>query len=265
MHKCYRKAVIISAFSAFAVLMIMMLELNAFAESAAYSWYCVHRSDHMQPMISDELSFCEELDGYYIDRKHGDGSAEKVVYLTFDAGYENGNIEKILDVMADEEVNGAFFILGNLLKKNPELVKRMFDEGHLVCNHTYNHRKMVGVDKDTFVEELKRLENECESVTGHSIDKYYRPPEGRFDRASLQYARELGYKTVFWSFAYEDWDNNRQMPVEKAKKKILDNIHNGEVMLLHPTSQTNADVLRDIIRELRKDGYRFGTLDELCH
>ena len=165
--------------------------------------------------------------------------------------------------MADQGVKGAFFILGNLLQKNTDLVNRMFDEGHKVCNHTYTHRTMIGVSGEDFVNELQRLEDECKSVTGREIDKFYRPPEGKFDRDSLLMAQELGYKTVFWSFAYEDWDNNKQMAPEMAKKKILDNIHNGEVMLLHPTSSTNVKILGDVITQLKNDGYRFGTLDEL--
>lgn len=262
MKKCY---ISITVSLVMIVSILFSCETKAFADDFSYSWYCVHRTDHLQPTASEELRFCEELEGYYIDRKHGDDNPDKVIYLTFDVGYENGNVERILDVMAAENVTGAFFILGNILKKNPELVKRMFDDGHMVCNHTYCHRPMVGVDKSFFIEELTRLENECKNVTGHSIDKYYRPPEGRFDKESLLYAKELGYKTVFWSFAYEDWDNNKQLSAEKAKKKILENVHNGEVMLLHPTSQTNAEIMGDIIMKLKKEGFRFGNLDELCY
>ena len=140
----------------------------------------------------------------------------------------------------------------------------MFDEGHLVCNHTYSHKAMVNRSKDNIESELIRLENLCLERTGRSLSKYYRPPEGKFDETSMQYVSELGYKTVFWSFAYADWDNNAQMSAEKAKKKVLENIHNGEVMLLHPTSSTNAEILADVIKELKAQGYRFGTLDELC-
>jgi peptidoglycan-N-acetylmuramic acid deacetylase len=183
--------------------------------------------------------------------------------LTFDAGYENGNVERILDVLREQNVKAAFFVLGNLIQKNTDLVNRMFDEGHLVCNHTYSHKRMTEISKEDFDRELDRLEDVCLQYTGKPLAKYYRPPEGRFDKQSLQFACDKGYKTVFWSFAYTDWDNDKQMSPEAAKRKILQNVHNGEIMLLHPTSHTNADILSDILCELKSQGYRFGSLDEL--
>lgn len=234
------------------------------ADGKNYNWYCVHVKDHVQPRVGGELAFVEELGGYYIDRNHQSmEDAEKVVYLTFDAGYENGNVEKILDVMKEEDVTGAFFILGNLIARNGELVKRMADEGHTVCNHTVRHKDMTKMSNEDFLKELKELETLYEAATGEKMASYYRPPEGRFTRENLMCAEENGYKTVFWSFAYPDWDNNRQMSPEKAKEIILENLHNGEVMLLHPTSETNAAILGDVIRELKAQGFRFGTLDEL--
>lgn len=243
---------------------LFSLIIPAFASAGAYSWYCKRTQDHTQPQIGGDIAFVEQYGGYAIDKKHGDDSDDKVVYLTFDAGYENGNVKKILDAMKKQNVTGAFFVLGNLIEKNTELVERMFSEGHLVCNHTYTHKCMVGKTEDEFCAELKRLEDACLEKTGKSLSKYYRPPEGRFDENSLKYAEGMGYKTIFWSFAYADWDNNKQMSRETAKKKILDNIHNGAVLLLHPTSATNAAVLEDVIIELKSQGYRFGTLDELC-
>ena len=252
-----------------AALCVVMITLLSVVNIGAMNrggqnWDCVHRNDHKQPAADAQIAFVEKYNGYYIDKKHGDDCEEKVVYLTFDAGYENGNVEKILDALKEESVTGAFFVLGNLIQQNSDLVKRMFDEGHLVCNHTYSHQSMVGKSKAEISAELNRLESICVEKTGHELSKYYRPPEGRFDEASMQAVDELGYKTVFWSFAYADWDNGKQMSCEAAKKKILDNVHNGEVMLLHPTSETNAQIMGDIIRELKQQGYRFGTLDELC-
>ncbi len=243
--------------------MLFAIPTNA-ANSAEYNWYCVHRKDHLQPSADPQFEFIENLDGYYIDKQNGDDCEDKVIYLTFDAGYENGNIEKTLDILKSQNVSGAFFILGNLIKSNPEIVTRMFEEGHLVCNHTYSHKSMINKTAEEFKNELVLLENACRDKIGYNIAKYYRPPEGKFDEASLSYARSMGYKTVFWSFAYADWDNNKQMTPEKAKAKILDNIHNGEVMLLHPTSSTNAQILEEVIITLKSQGYRFGTLDELC-
>ena len=250
------------------ILFVVLSMLSAISICAAdggeYNWYCVHRKDHLQPSADPQFEFIETLDGYYIDKQKGDGCEDKVIYLTFDAGYENGNIEKILDVLKKQNVSGAFFILGNLIKSNPEIVTRMFEEGHLVCNHTYSHKSMINKTSEEFKNELVLLENACLEKIGRNIAKYYRPPEGKFDEASLSYAKSMGYKTVFWSFAYADWDNNKQLTPENAKAKILDNTHNGEVMLLHPTSSTNAQILEEVIITLKSEGYRFGTLDELC-
>ena len=230
----------------------------------AFGFYCVRNKEHKQPRLDANISFIEKYDAYYVDKNHGDDTEEKVVYLTFDAGYENGNIAKILDVMKSEDVKGAFFILENLINKNPELVKRMADEGHTVANHTSKHKDMTTVDsKEEFSEELSKLETLYKDVTGREMPGYYRPPEGRFDERSLAYVQELGYKTIFWSFAYADWDNNKQPSAEYAKAKIMDNIHNGAVLLLHPTSATNAAILSDVIKDLKALGYRFGELSEL--
>ena len=197
-----------------------------------------------------------------MDKKATDD--DKVVYLTFDAGYENGNVEKILDTMKEEQVTGAFFILSNLIDRNPQLVLRMANEGHIVANHTSSHKDMTSVDNiDAFASELETLNAKYQALTGKPMAHYYRPPEGRFDERGLSFAKELGYKTVFWSFAYADWDNTKQPSAEYAKKKIFDNLHNGAVILLHPTSATNAQILGEVIRELKAEGYRFGTLDEL--
>ncbi|MBQ9805414.1 MAG: polysaccharide deacetylase family protein [Clostridia bacterium] len=230
----------------------------------AYHWYCAHAKNHVQPTIGTDLAFVEELDGYFLDRTHCDASAEdKVIYLTFDAGYENGNVEKILDILKEECVTGAFFILGHLITKNTDLVKRMAEEGHTVCNHTVSHKNMSAADDEAFLAELRELEEIYREQTGYEMAAYYRPPEGTFSRENLVCAKQNGYKTIFWSFAYPDWDNARQMSPEKAKQIVLENVHNGEVMLLHPTSSTNVSILADVIRELKSQGYRFGSLDEL--
>ncbi len=245
------------------ITVFMSFPINA-ASDIGFSWYCVRNKQHKQPRLDPNMSFIENYDGYYIDRSHNEGSEDKVVYLTFDAGYENGNIEKILNTMREEKVTGAFFILGNLINKSPELVRRMSEEGHIVANHTNSHRDMSKVDDlEEFSAELKKLEALYEEVIGKKLSNYYRPPEGRFNKRSLEYAKTLGYKTIFWSFAYADWDNGNQPDVNAAKEKILDNIHNGAIILLHPTSKTNAIILPDIIKTLKADGYRFGTLDEL--
>lgn len=234
-------------------------------ETKPYNWYCCHVKDGTQPQCDAEMKFIEEYNGYYIDNRNADpNAAEKVIYLTFDAGYENGNIEKILDVLHAENVPGAFFVLENLVVKNPDLIQRMANEGHLVCNHTARHHDMTKFHTaESFVEELHRLETVCSDSANVTVAPYYRPPEGRFSEENLRFASEAGYKTVFWSFGYVDWDNERQMSGDDAMDKILGGLHNGEVLLLHPTSKTNAEIMGRLITELKSRGYRFGTLDEL--
>ena len=238
-------------------LLCFALLLPASADST-FSWYCPHVKDHVQPTAGRELLFAEDYDAYYLDH-----SGEKVIYLTFDAGYENGNVEKVLDTLKENEVPGAFFILGNLITRNTDLVKRMADEGHTVCNHTVHHRNMSGKSGEELLTELHELEELYQNATGKELAKFYRPPEGRFSKSNLETLKENGYKTVFWSFAYPDWDNGRQVDPQRAKEMILANAHPGEVMLLHPSSSTNASVLDDVIRELKNMGYRFGRLEEL--
>ena len=257
------KRAVAFAISVVFVIMATVTGVSA-GDSVSQSWYCVRNKEHKQPIADADMRYIEEYSGYYVDHSHGDSCEEKVVYLTFDAGYENGNVERILDVLKQKNVKGAFFILGNLIEKNTDLVVRMAEEGHLVCNHTLSHPDMTTkTTVDEFRTELEALERLYTEKTGLTMSRYFRPPEGRFNRLMMTFADSLGYKTVFWSFAYADWDNGKQMSREAAKKKILDNIHNGAVILLHPTSQTNADIMGEVIDILTEQGYRFGTLDEL--
>lgn len=240
----------------------LLLTLSAFAEG--YGWYCKRNHEHKQPSIDPNYSFVEQYGGYYIDKKHGDNSEDKVIYLTFDAGYENGNVEKILDALKAENVKACFFILPHLIDANPDLVLRMVNEGHTVGNHSTHHPDMTTLQsKEDFSKELGTLCQKFRALTGREMDPYFRPPEGRFSEKTMQYVYELGYKTIFWSFAYADWDNQKQMASNAAMEKIMSNIHNGAVLLLHPTSKTNAEILPDVIQKLKEMGYRFGTMDEL--
>lgn len=233
-------------------------ETRPTAASGTYSWYFKRTDDGSRPPVPPEMSFITDCGGVFI------GEDEKVIYLTFDAGYENGNVEKILDVLKAEEVPAAFFILENLVTRNTDLVKRMAEEGHTVCNHTARHGDMSLANREEFTAELEAMEKIYRDTIGQEIGKYYRPPEGKFSRDNLLWAQEMGYPTVFWSCAYADWDNGRQMDPSQAKEKLLKGTHNGEILLLHPTSSTNAAILADLIGEWKSMGYRFGTLDELC-
>ena len=243
---------------------ILTIQVTVYASENAYNWYCVRTKNHCQPKCEPDMGFIEKYNAFFIDKNHNDLCEEKQIYLTFDAGYENGNIERILDILQSKNVPAAFFILDNLIKSNTDLVKRMSNEGHLVCNHTASHKDMTKLHSiEEFDKELKKLEDIYREYTGCELGKYYRPPEGKFSEENLMFASELGYKTVFWSFAYADWDNNNQPSEQKALKLICDNLHNGAVLLLHPTSETNANILSDLIDICRSEGYNFGTLDQL--
>jgi peptidoglycan-N-acetylmuramic acid deacetylase len=211
-----------------------------------------------------ELSFVEAHGGVYIDHRHGDNTPEKVVYLTFDVGYENGNVEKTLNVLKETETPGAFFVLKHFVTDNSDLLLRMKNEGHFICNHTANHPNLAHASRERIEEEIKSLELAVEAVTGEGTKPYFRPPEGTFSVEMLDTVASLGYKTVFWSFAYADWDNQKQPEPRAALEKILSSVHNGAVILLHPTSKTNAEILHELISTLKSEGYRFATLDELC-
>ena len=248
----------------FVIINILTLVTNSSA--VVSSWYCKRNNTHTQPILGSDLKIAENYDVYWCDKNHVlMDDEDKVIYITFDAGYENGNVEKILDVLKQENVKASFFILDNLILKNESLVKRMIDEGHIVGNHTLKHKDMSKITNiEDFEKELSALEELYKKTFGCDMSKYYRPPEGKFSEQNLKWAQDLGYKTVMWSFAYADWDNSNQPSKESALNKILNNIHNGEVMLLHPTSSTNAQILKDVIVELKKQGFRFGELDELC-
>lgn len=244
------------------ILVVSLLTLPISAQTNSFSWYCKRNLDHKQPTVDSEMRFVEDFDGYYVDRRY-ENSDEKVIYLTFDAGYENGNVAKILDILKEEKAVGSFFILETLLIKNLELVRRMADEGNLVCNHTSTHKDVSKLSFDDLKNELEGLEKLYKEKTGRELTKYFRPPEGRFSKESMENLQKLGYTTVFWSFAYADWDNNNQMPPDKALEKVMSNIHNGGIMLLHPTSSTNVQILPEIIKQLKAQGYHFKTLDNL--
>ena len=189
---------------------------------------------------------------------------QKVIYLTFDAGYENGSTEKILDTLKKHQIPAAFFLVGNYIEQNADLVRRMVKEGHIVGNHTMHHPDMSKIsDKAAFQKELSELEDLFKEVTGEELPKYYRPPQGNYSEENLKMAKELGYKTVFWSLAYVDWNNDRQPTKEQAFSKLLPRIHNGAVVLLHSTSSTNAEILDELLTKWKDMGYTFGTVEEL--
>ena len=191
-------------------------------------------------------------------------SSQKVLYLTFDAGYENGNTAAILDALKKHDAPAAFFVVGNYIETAPDLVKRMVEEGHIVGNHTYHHPDMSQItDPAAFQQELAQLEDLFRETTGQELPKFYRPPQGKFSEENLKQARALGYRTVFWSLAYVDWYQDKQPSHDEAFKKLIPRIHDGAVVLLHSTSQTNAEILDELLTKWEDMGYTFASLEDL--
>lgn len=188
-------------------------------------------------------------------------STDKYIYLTFDEGYEAGYTPKILETLKENNVTATFFITAHYLNTQPDLIKQMIDEGHIVGNHTVNHKSMPTLTEEKINLEVMDLHKSIYEKFQYEMN-YIRPPMGEFSEKSLSVTNSLGYKTVMWSFAYEDWNEDKQPDETQAKKKILDNVHNGEIMLLHGNSKTNTNILGDIIKEIKNMGYEFKSLDE---
>ena len=223
------------------------------------SWGLSFRQEGAPPIGTAGKDQLAQYDAAYIGN-----TGEKVLYLTFDAGYENGCTEKILDVLKKQEVKAAFFLVGNYMERNADLVRRMAEEGHTVGNHTMHHPDMSAItDKAAFSRELQDLESLYKETTGRELPKFYRPPQGIYSEENLKMAQELGYQTVFWSLAYVDWNNDAQPSREEAFAKLLPRTHNGAVVLLHSTSRTNAEILDELLTKWEEMGCRFGTLEEL--
>lgn len=225
-----------------------------------YNWYFQPRNDNIPPQGPKETSqLISKYSCYYL----GDTS-KKVLYLTFDEGYEAGYTVPILDVLKKHNVKAAFFVVKPYITSSPELIKRMVAEGHLVCNHSNHHPSMASIiDEEKFKKELSDVEDAFEIITQKKISKYFRPPMGKYSELSLQYTQNYGYKTIFWSFAYMDWIKNKQPSHEEAKNRIMQRTHNGGIMLLHAVSKTNAEILDDVITEWERQGYELKSLDEL--
>ena len=223
------------------------------------AWGLSYRQENTAPIGPASLDELARFDAAYLGNIQ-----EPVIYLTFDAGYENGCTAKILDILQKHNVPAAFFLVGNYIEKNTDLVRRMVEEGHIVGNHTMHHYDMSKLsDKDAFAKELTDLETLFRETTGKELPKYYRPPQGIYSKENLRMAKELGYRTVFWSLAYVDWKNDQQPSREEAFEKLIPRIHNGAVVLLHSTSQTNTEILDELLSKWKEMGYRFASIDEI--
>lgn len=233
---------------------------SSFSDEDELNWYYVGKGkDQIAEAPKESIDFLKEKSAYYL----GDTSS-KVLYLTFDEGYENGHTGQILDILKEYKVPAAFFVVKPYITKEPELIKRMVDEGHIVGNHSVHHPSMAQIhDKEKFEAELKGVEDAYKELTGEDMPKFFRPPMGKYSKESLQSTKDLGYKTIFWSFAYKDWLVNNQPSESYALQKIGKGAHPGSIMLLHAVSKTNTNILATVIKTLQEEGYQFKSLNDL--
>ena len=186
---------------------------------------------------------------------------DKKISLTMNCAWNADDVDKILEILKNNQVKATFFITAHYVNTQEELVKQMIEEGHIVGNHTVNHKSMPDLSEEKIKKEILELHQTIYDKFNYEM-KYMRPPKGEFSEKSLSVTNSLGYKTVMWSFAYEDWNEDKQPEEEKSKAKILNNLHNGEIMLLHGNSKTNTNILDSIIKEAKQMGYEFKSLDE---
>lgn len=211
-----------------------------------------------QPSGTESAEIMKKYNAYYVGDKK-----EKILYLTFDCGYENGNTPAILKALKKHKVKATFFVVGHFLKENNDLIKQIVKEGHTIGNHTYNHPNIIGMSQEKFENELIQVEDLYKKITGQEMTKYYRPPQGKYNVENLQMAQAKGYKTFFWSLAYVDWNTDAQPTKEQAFEKLLSRVHPGAIVLLHNTSKTNGEILDELLSKWEEMGYSFGTLGDL--
>ncbi len=226
-------------------------------DNTLYAWWFKRNDNH-------EQSGCQEdFDITRYDAHYTVPVSEKKMYITFDCGYENGFTPDMLSVLKEEQVTAAFFVTQTFIRDNVDLVKRMKEEGHLVCNHTVTHPSMPGKSVEEQRKELLDCENYMKQATGYELDLFYRPPKGEYSQRALQVAKDLGYTTVFWSIAYLDYDVNNQPSKEHVVEHFKKYYHPGAIPLLHNVSQANHDALQQVLQDLKKEGYTFGSLYDL--
>lgn len=230
---------------------------STYVKSYASGWGFRKNNNHTVPDIGKYQHDIEGTNSFYV------GPDEKSVYLTFDAGYDNGVLVKILDVLKEKNVKASFFLTGDFIKRFDDLTLRIVDDGHIACNHSYSHKKITKLSKEELKLDLEKLETEFYNLTNTHMVKYFRPPEGEFNRGSLENVQSLGYKTIFWSIAYVDWDTKKQSGVDYCVKTVMDNLHNGAIILMHSVSSSNQEALPIIIDKIIQEGYTFKTVLDL--
>ena len=241
----------------FTSVLFTLLSLS-FLTVHASGWGYKKNPNNQTPFIGEYQKVIENTNSYYVGNTN-----KKEVYLTFDVGYDNGLLTEILDILNEKGIVASFFITGDFVKRFPDLAIRLSLENHVVCNHTYTHKKITSLSAKELESDLNRLNDEYYQLTNKHLSKCVRPPEGVFDRQSLLNLQKLGYKTVFWSIAHCDWLENKQPSIEACKDAVISNLHNGAIILLHSVSETNKNALSEIIDEIISLGYSFKSVDEL--
>lgn len=244
------------------IAMIMFIfglcSLGSHVQASGYGWGYKKNNDHNRPDIGKYDEILKKYGAYYAD-----DSGDKVIYLTFDNGYEQGYTADILDILKGNDVPATFFVTGHYVDSEPDLVKRMVDEGHIIGNHSYHHPDFSILSKEAMNEELETLEEAVANISSQKELKYLRPPRGIFNEQTLKWSNDLGYIHVFWSLAFNDWQTDKQRGWKYAYDKILEQIHPGAIILLHTVSSDNAEALPHVIGALKKQGYSFRSLDDL--
>lgn len=227
--------------------------------SASTGWGLSFQEKGKRPIGNASIEDLKKYNAYYAA-----DTEDKVLYLTFDAGYENGNMPAILDALKKHNAPAVFFMVGNVLKDHPDLVKQIVADGHTIGNHTMTHPDMSKISsQENFAKELNGVESLYEEITGEKMEKFYRPPQGIYSTTNLSMAKEMGYHTFFWSLAYVDWKQDQQPSHEEAFDKLISRVHPGAIVLLHSTSSTNAEILDELLTKWEQMGYTFKPLKDL--
>ena len=232
---------------------------SSILSASSDSWGLSFQKEGQRPIGNASIEELKEYNAYFAQ-----DTSEKILYLTFDAGFENGNTPAILDALKKHQAPATFFVVGNFISDHPDLIQRIVSEGHTIGNHTMTHPDMSRIaDKNSFQNELQRVEELYKRTTGKEMTKFYRPPQGIYNTQNLSMAKDLGYSTFFWSLAYVDWLQDQQPSREEAFDKLLTRIHPGAIVLLHNTSSTNAAILDELLTRWEEMGYRFSSLEKL--
>lgn len=240
------------------ILLLLMTTLWQTNIVQAHGWGYKKSTNNKIPEIGQYENMIKDYSVFYIDK-----NTEKDIYLTFDNGYEAGFTNDVLDVLQEEKVPATFFVTGHYVEEEPEIIKRMAEENHIIGNHSYHHPDFTTMTKQEIKKELQLVEEAIADITNQVEMKYVRPPRGTFNEQTLKWTEELGYVSMFWSLAFKDWETDRQKGAQYAYDQIMEQIHPGAIILLHTVSEDNAKSLKKVIQQLKTDGYSFKSLDDL--